>query len=305
MAITPEDIQRIQAAVEAGNHTQDADIQALAGLGLVIRSQAEETTFEQNLRHRIRGEEEVPAYENIERTITELTGAKKNEGEKTSEFMKRTMGEVQAQLAERQAEIDRLKQDKPDDQRVLTLQAELAKKEKEYQKQLKDANRQLVDYKLDREFDIFRAQIEADAQDIEEKLRPDVVENRLRKMRDKVEVRFDAEGNTQYWDRETGQQILNPTTLENPKHAEIAARFTADLKTAPAGQGGTGGKPGGEGGKPGGAGAYAGAAHKGQLMELLSKDGLTSDSEEFATAFEAATKAYEQHHGKPMPLFGE
>lgn len=309
MPFTKEDLDRITKAIQEKNHTQDADIKALLDLGFVIRTKDEQTTYENNLRTQVRDEvisaEDLPAYKNIEGALEKLTGVKKNDGEKASDFLSRIVGPMKQQLEERQAEIDALKEGKQDDPRIATLQAEMDKQKKEYDRAVKEARGELTKFRMDSEINAVRKAAEAIPMNVPDAVKADVIEARVQRWLADHEIRFNDKGERELFSKKENRVLMNPSTLEHVEPASTLGTYFADIKADAGGTGGTG--TGGAGDKaPAGGGSqksdYSQAKTQVELHEMLSRDGLMSDSEDFIKTYEGTIKGYQEAHGKPMPL---
>lgn len=308
MPLTDQEIEVIKSAIESGDYQNNELLTPLKGLGLVMRSATDEETFTTNLKSQIVGQEDLPAYRNIETKIAELTGQKKNDGEKATEFLTRVVKPIKEGYESAQAELQTLR-DKPgeasaeDKNRIKALEKMIEDTKTDYETKLGNAQKQLVDFKVQGTLDAAIAQVRAMDLDVADAVKNDVFDARLNRFKSKVGIQLDAEGNAIPVNPD-GTPILDKTTLKPRAISDLLKEeFTDIVKKAEPEKKGTGAT----GSSAAGADAnvdLTGYKTKVELTTALQKAGYTSTSKEFGELFVAAQTKYKETHGTDMPLRG-
>lgn len=300
MALEPQELEQIKAG-------DLSPLKGVSDLGIIIRTPQQEEEYRNNLREQLINSESFPVISAVEKKVEELTGVKKQDGEKASDYLSRILSDSKQTVEQMKTELASLKKDstgsKADQDRIKALedmvkseQAKAASIEKEYQTKLHD-------YKVSGERNTLLSMMKSEKYDeakAPEASREYILDGALTRFEAKYKLEVNDKGETVLM--EGDKPVLDPATLK-PKNpydvfkSEYLSPLLATPKTEPQG---TGNKTVER--NQGGSADYSSLTTRLDVNRQLAKDGYVAGSKEYDEKAAEIAAAYKQAKGTDMPL---
>lgn len=299
MPLSPEELEQ----VKAGNLDPLKDV---TGLGIIIRTKAQEDAFQSNFRTTVRdeivGKEDLPAYKNIEEAIEKLTGVKKNENEKATDYLTRVVSPLQKTVKDKEEEIAALKSQGTDKNNpvLLALQKERDEAVQQRDNAIKEGAEKVNGVYISNELNKMKQAALALPMNVPDDVKPDIVEARIAKWLQANDVRVNGETGIEVFNKAENRVEVNTADFKRKAPIDFVPSIFDNVIAKEGAKGGTGtngaGKTGGDGG------VATGFKSKVELHEGLVKQGLNPNSAEFDKAYQEAQASYQKTVGQPMPI---
>lgn len=245
MPLTEQETTELQQALTAGNYGENSTIKTLAGLGLRIRTEADETNFLTSRENQLIAGKTSEWATNIEKDVLEATGIEKKAGEKYHDYLKRAAGEIKTELTTLKEKGGNTNE--ADKARITELEGLLQTKETDYTKTLSELKGTIAKEKattvLGNAEAAIRATLKTDIAHLD-----DVVAARLAKFNAEYKADVKDDGSVEFIKNSDGKVALSTKDGKPLKAGEIMAEFFKDLVATPDGKkGGAGSGTGGSG----------------------------------------------------------